>query len=117
LSFGLEFQDGGVAGGELEAVEEDTGFPGFEPAGGEGGDDGGEGGLDGLAIFELGEIEGARLGASAVEDGLVEIAVASVEGVVEEAELGSFEGGGAAAVSGSVAVAAEEAGHVWVLRV
>jgi hypothetical protein len=110
LSFGLELQEGGVAGGELEAEEEDASSPGFEPAGGEGGDDGGEGGLDGFAVFELGEIEGAGLRATAVEDGLVEIAVASVEGVVE-AELGSFEGGGTAAVSGSVAVAAEEAGH------
>jgi hypothetical protein len=93
---------GGVAGGELDSVEEGGGAFGFEVAGGEGVDDDGECSLDGLAVFERGEFDvrtrkwAAGGGVVALVGTLVEVAVAS-----------RLEGRGFAAAAVGLGVAAE----------
>ena len=54
---GFEVETPGVAGGELQAVEESGGSARLQLAGGEGVDDDGEGDLNGFAIFEGGELD------------------------------------------------------------
>jgi hypothetical protein len=104
---GLGAQGGGVDGGELEAVEEGGGATGLQVSGGEGVDDDGEGDLDGFAVFEGGELDVL----AGEGGGVAEAAVALVEAVVEVAPYSRGEGGGFAAGSVGLDVAAE-----WVLH-
>ena len=55
-----------VGGGDLEAVEEETGATRGDLVGGEAKDDFADGGLDGGAVFRAGEEEGGLAGADAL---------------------------------------------------
>ena len=97
---------GGVAAGELQAVEEGGGASGFKLAGGEGVDDDGERGLDGVAVFEGGELEAGGVLAGGGE-GVAEAGVSAVEARVVEAEGLRGKGGRTALSSVGLDVAAE----------
>jgi hypothetical protein len=105
---GFGLQAGGVILGELEAVEQGGGALDVELAGGEGVDDDGESDLDGFAVFQgdqfdvLAGDEVAAGGGGGAEGG-----VALVEAVVEVAPGPVGEGGGFAAGSVGLDVAAE----------
>ncbi len=114
VGFGAEA--GGVAGCELEAVEQGGGAPGVEMAGGEGVDDDGESDLDGFAVFEGGELDvlaGDEIATGG--SGVAEAAVALVEAVVEVAPLLAGERGCFALDSVGLDVSAEFVLHVFLL--
>ncbi len=99
----------GVAGGELEAVEEDGGALGVDGVHGEGADDLGEGELDGFAVLEGGEIDdGAVVDKRGAAGDLVAVlGVSLVEPAVEVAEVVVGDGDTAALEAVGLDVAAE----------
>ena len=99
----------GVAGGELEAVEEDSAVLEVDAVGGDGVDGFGDGDLDGDGVFEGAEVEDGALALErgVADDGVAVDAVGSVEALVEVAEDGGLEGDGLALQAVGADVAAD----------
>ena len=96
--FGDGVEAAGVAGGELESIEQDSAVFEVDHVGGDGVDGFGDGDLDGDRVFEGAEVEDGALAleAGVADHGVAVDAVGSVETLVEIAEDGGFEGDGLA---------------------
>jgi hypothetical protein len=92
---------GQVEGGDLEAVEEESGAAGVEVVGGDAAEDFADGGLDGAAVLGDGEVEGGLAGAAGFQVGY-----GFAGGVVVVAEGLAAQAGAGAAVSVGEDVAA-----------
>lgn len=97
---------GEIGGGDLEAVEEETGAARVDAVGGDAAEDFADGLLDGGAVVGDGEIEDGAAGAAGFEGGGGD---GFAVGVVVETKIFVAEGWAAAAESGGVDVAALEA--------
>jgi hypothetical protein len=104
LGWGVAAGAGEVAGGDLEAVEEEGGALVVEGAGGDAGEDVGEGELDG------GRVVDGEHGEDGVEGFLAEVFGRAAGGVVVVAEVFAAQAGRAAAAAFEVDVAALVAG-------
>ncbi len=113
LGFGVLLCGRQVAGGDLQAVEEQSGAFGVEVVGGEAGEDFGDGELDGGSVFEVSDRKRGLFGAA-----FAKVFHRAAVVVVKIAEIFFLECGRAAATAGGEDVTALEAGiysggHAW----